>query len=74
MESYVLRMEAGGSLPSHDHSNLEECLVLEGDVSFGDFALEAGDYHLAAPSFRHEVVTTRGGALMYIRGEIRDAA
>ena len=62
------------SLAPHDHATMEECLILEGDIASGDLRLVAGDYHVVAPNHRHAIATTRTGALMYIRGEIRDAA
>ncbi len=68
--SYLLKMQAGSSLPIHSHGADEECLVLEGDLYIGDeLALGAGDYHRAARGVPHAKIATRGGALLYLRGD-----
>lgn len=65
--SFLIKLSAGASLPAHDHSAYEECLVLEGDIGIGDLRLTTGDFHVAAPGARHGFVTSQGGGLMYIR-------
>ena len=74
MESYLLRIAPGGRIPPHRHKLAEECVVLEGAVAFGDIHLTAGDFHLAGPGMKHGAFRCDTGALLYIRGEIRDAA
>ena len=69
-ESYLLRMAPGSRLPSHGHKLTEECLVLEGDLWMGDLHLSAGDFHSVTPDEIHPEVFSRGGALLYLRGEI----
>ncbi len=73
MQSYLLRFAPGATISSHPHDRVEECLVVEGDISVGDLRLTAGDYHVVGPDQVHEP-RSEHGALLYIRGEIRDAA
>lgn len=73
--SFLLRMHPGASLPAHDHPADEECLVLEGEVMLGDIAGRAGDYHLAPKGLPHGTITTKTGALLFIRaGDSEHAA
>ena len=67
IESYLVKMEAGAKYESHIHTSDEHCIVLEGDVSFGDIHLNAGDFHLAPNGSRHEEAYSVHGALLYIQ-------
>jgi len=67
MQSYLLRMEAGATLPAHEHTADEECLMLEGDAMVGDIHLSAGDYHFARKGSRHGSVSTQNGCLAFLR-------
>ena len=69
-ESYLLRMHPGGSLPAHLHDADELCYVIEGELSFGDFQLEAGDYHFAHKGSRHGVISTENGTLLFLQSGI----
>lgn len=66
--SYLLRLSAGGRLPAHDHTDDEECLVLEGDVWLGSTHAFAGDYHLARRGIPHGEIHTETGCLLFLRG------
>lgn len=65
--SLLARLAPGGEIPPHAHGVAEECLVLEGDLRIGDLELGPGDYHLAPVGTRHPSITTRGGAVVYLR-------
>ncbi len=65
-QSLLLRMAPGAVYEQHHHWGAEECLVLEGDVSFNDFTLEKGDFHLASAGAEHPAATSRGGCLLYL--------
>jgi quercetin dioxygenase-like cupin family protein len=71
-QTLMLRMRAGGQLPAHRHEQLEEFLVLEGECHIGTHRLGAGDVHVAQPGSWHDVVTTRTGVTVLIRGEYPD--
>jgi len=70
-QSFLLRLAPGGQLPAHDHSALEECLLLEGDMMIGDHCYTQGDYHAALPGSRHASISSRHGGLVFIRSELR---
>lgn len=66
-KSFLARLAPGVSMPEHDHGTSEECIVLEGEVTLGDITIRAGDYHLARGGAHHDTLTTRTGALLYLR-------
>lgn len=66
--SYLLRMKPGASIEGHHHATAEECLILEGDLTIGDLRLNAGDYHVAEVGTIHPVLSSHGGAVMFVRG------
>ena len=63
----LVRIDPGATLPAHRHSILEECLVLEGAFDLAGETIRKGDFHLGFPGREHRVITSRGGALLYIR-------
>ena len=69
-ESYLLRMQPGATAPAHVHETDELCYVIEGDLSFGDIHLNAGDYHFAHRGSRHESVSTVGGTLLFLQSGV----
>jgi quercetin dioxygenase-like cupin family protein len=72
--SYLLRLEAGASLPPHRHPKDEECIVLEGRLRVGSQAeIGAGGYHLAHSGALHARITTDTGATIFLRGAVPDA-
>lgn len=72
--SYLLRLQAGASLPAHRHPIDEECVVLEGEVQIGSLTLAAGGFHLGRKDVLHDRLASAGGALIYLRGAIPEAA
>ena len=72
--TFLLRMHPGAILPAHDHPANEECLVLEGEVMLGDIVARAGDYHLAPKGLRHGAITSKTGALLFLRAGIAEHA
>lgn len=72
-ESYLLRLEPGAVLPAHGHEKTEECLVLEGDLIIGAARFGPGDYHAAPRGIAHLPVTSKTGAVVFIRGEAHGA-
>lgn len=71
-KSFLLRAAAGTRMPPHAHHGYEECLVLEGEFSFGELTLHAGDFHGAAADARHVESYTRTGVTVYLRASIED--
>ena len=67
--TYLVRMEPGARLPGHHHGDLEQCLVLEGDIRWGDLAYEAGDFVVMGKDTDHpEIYTVNGNLLLLIAG------
>jgi anti-sigma factor ChrR (cupin superfamily) len=62
----LLRMQPGSSFPSHHHHDEEQCLVLEGDVRWGDLVYEKGDFVVAGRDTTHPVTHTVNGNLLLI--------
>ena len=73
MVSFLLRFAPGAILPSHPHSKTEECVMLEGEATVGDQRLRAGDYQVISPGVAHPEIRSESGALVYVRGELREA-
>jgi anti-sigma factor ChrR (cupin superfamily) len=67
MRSFLLRLEPGARLPAHGHAAEETCVVLEGSAQLGDIEVRAGDFHLALTGSVHGEVTSRTGALLFLR-------
>jgi anti-sigma-K factor RskA len=65
-QSLLIRMAPGSVYHSHAHDADEEAFIVEGDLSFGDLKLGAGDYHIAAPATRHPPGNTVGGCLVHV--------
>lgn len=73
IESYLLRLHPGASPDRHRHDEDELCIVLEGDVSFDDVHLEAGDFHLARKGTWHGRASTVNGALIFLQSGVTAA-
>ena len=72
--SYLLRMAPGAALPAHRHPVDEECVVLEGEVQIGPLSLGTGGFHLGRKDILHDRLCSSGGALIFLRGAIPEAA
>ena len=62
----LMQMEAGSSLPKHKHIGVEECYLLEGDITMDGQHYTKGDYLCALPDSIHEPLSTVGGALLLL--------
>jgi anti-sigma factor ChrR (cupin superfamily) len=65
-QTLLVKMQPGAIYQSHAHDIDEECLVIEGDLQFGDLVLRAGDFHLAASGTHHPAGTTAAGCLLHV--------
>lgn len=70
VETFLLRLEPGASLPAHGHRSTEECLVLEGEISIGEDRFGVGDFQVALPDVPHLPIFSETGATLFIRGEL----
>lgn len=66
----LFRLEPGAVMPEHAHTKDEECVVIEGELTIGPLHLQSGDLHVAHPGTIHPAITTRTGALVFVRSEI----
>lgn len=65
-KSLLIRMEPGARYESHAHEDDEECLVIEGDLVFGELVLKAGDFHFAPKGRTHPPAYSPSGCLLFI--------
>jgi len=66
-QTTLVRMDPGSVIPAHVHDHDEECLVMEGEILLGDYAVRRGDYHVAHAGSAHGALTAPSGALFMIR-------
>jgi anti-sigma factor ChrR (cupin superfamily) len=65
----LVRMEPGASLPSHRHGDDEQCLVLKGDVRWGELVYEEGDFVVMANETTHpRIHSVHGNLLLIVAG------
>jgi len=65
-KSLLIRMQPGARYESHEHEDDEECLVIEGDLVFGDLVLKAGDFHFAPKGRTHPSAYSPSGCLLFV--------
>ncbi|MCR5884640.1 cupin domain-containing protein [Rhizobacter sp. J219] len=69
--SYLLKLDAGATLPAHRHPLDEECVVLEGRLRVGSRTeIGPGGYHVAHQGALHATIGTTTGATIFLRGAI----
>jgi anti-sigma factor ChrR (cupin superfamily) len=66
MVTQLVRMSPGTSFPHHRHAEIEDCYVLEGDLTLSGVEMKAGDYCRAEPGSIHTEITTRGGNVIIL--------
>jgi quercetin dioxygenase-like cupin family protein len=65
-QSLLIRMQPGARYESHAHEDDEECLVIEGDLVFGELTLKTGDFHFAPKGRTHPSAFSPSGCLLYV--------
>ena len=69
--TYLVRMQPGVRVPAHYHHDAEQCLVLKGDICWGDLAYEEGDFVVMGKGTRHpETHTVNGNLLLFMSGRL----
>jgi anti-sigma factor ChrR (cupin superfamily) len=71
-QTTLWRLQPGASIPRHQHSLDEECLILEGSLLHAGTEYFAGDYLLSPVGMPHDEFMAPNGALFLIRGEKLD--
>ena len=64
--TFMLKFDAGASYPNHNHPAGEEVYILEGEVRFGPYQLNAGDYLYTPPGMTHSVFSKTGCAMLFV--------
>ncbi|MBI2688062.1 MAG: cupin domain-containing protein [Acidobacteria bacterium] len=73
MATSILKLEPGAKYPPHHHTQLEQCMVLSGDVRLGSKThIFAGDYEKALPGTDHEFLTSDTGCELLIISCLED--
>lgn len=62
----LVRMEPGARYPKHIHFDDEQCLVLEGDVRWGEARYQRGDFVTTRSGAVHPVLETEHGNVLLI--------
>ena len=70
VESALYRLLPGSSFPPHEHTHVEECWVLEGDILVGDHMVHASEMHIAQTGFAHPEIVARTDALLLIHSQV----
>ncbi len=65
-QTYLLQLDPGAVVASHEHDDDEECYVISGDISFGDILLGPGDYYVAPRGWRHGAIRSSNGCLCLV--------
>lgn len=66
----LIQLVPGSIYPSHVHDQPEECLILEGDLDFGDYVLNAGDYLRLDVGTSHGEARTKQGCICLVTAEL----
>lgn len=67
----LLRAEPGVHYLNHQHADIEEIYMLEGDLVIGETTYHAGDYLRSYPGSMHEPYTTEG-CMFFFRTSMDD--
>jgi anti-sigma factor ChrR (cupin superfamily) len=66
----LVRMQPGVKFPAHFHHDDEQCLVLEGDIGWGELVYRKGDFVVMGRATTHpEIQTTEGNLLLLVTGK-----
>ena len=69
MSTYLLRMEPGSHLPAHYHHDVEQCLVVKGDIRWDELVYEEGDFVVMGKDTPHPALhTVHGNILLLMAG------
>ena len=66
-KSFLIKMDANTSIPSHMHPADEESYVLDGEVWLEGVLCATGDYHFAAAGCQHQKIHTDIGCTLLVK-------
>ena len=64
--TFLVRMDPGARIPSHFHHDDEQCLVLEGDIGWGELVYRKGDFVVMGKATTHPEIQSRDGNLLLL--------
>ena len=64
--TYLVRMAPGARMAPHHHGDVEQCLVIQGDIRWGSLVFEEGDFMVMGKDTAHPEVHTVNGVVMLI--------
>lgn len=64
--SAIMRMEAGGAVPAHEHDSLEECFVIDGSIRIDDAEYVTGDHVQGRRDMPHPTIASSSGATLLL--------
>lgn len=62
----LVRMQAGAMYPAHHHFDNEQCLVIEGDIRWGEYVYRKGDFVVTGEGTTHPSLTSDEGNVLLI--------
>jgi hypothetical protein len=68
--SWFIRLDPNTKIEDFAYTEHEECMMLSGEIFFGDILLQAGDYQLVPQGTEHHDIYSDTGALFYARGAV----
>jgi anti-sigma factor ChrR (cupin superfamily) len=64
--TFLLKLDAGATLPAHRHGADEQCFILSGDFVWEDLEYGPGDFVVLPAQSIHPRISSRGGATVLI--------
>jgi anti-sigma factor ChrR (cupin superfamily) len=65
----MIRMAPGARFPAHRHGDHEQCLVLSGDIRWGELVYREGDFVVMEKGTSHpEIYSKDGNVLLLVAG------
>ena len=64
--SYLIRLQPGARVTTHEHDAVEHCYVLEGDLHIAGRHIHGGDFHLADRGSTHAGIWSDQGCVLLI--------
>lgn len=68
----LVKVGPGAEYPRHVHAGFEHLYVLEGELSFEDHTLRAGDFEVMGAESRHSHAVSKEGCTVLITHNVRD--
>jgi hypothetical protein len=64
--TFLLRCQPGAVIPQHDHGQIENLIVIMGDLLVAGRVLTTGDYHVSSQGSTHGDTSTQRGCVLLV--------